>query len=79
VASLAKNNIASIRETRPVSKGTDVIIEKKTANKTVSATFILTGMLFQPKTGSIKKNADILVSTITKPSNFSIISSIFFY
>jgi hypothetical protein len=56
--------------------GTGITIEKKTVNSTVIATLILTGMLFHPKTGRTMKNAEILVSTITKPSSFSIISAI---
>lgn len=55
-----------------------MIIEKNSVINKVIATLIRMGMLFHPKTGRIKKNAEILVSTITRPSSFSINSAIKF-
>ena len=54
-----------------------MIIEKNIVINNVIATLIRTGMLFHPKTGITKKKAEILVSTITKPSSFSIINAIY--
>jgi hypothetical protein len=71
---LAISNIASNTEIDSGSIAKCIITEKKRAIITTNATLILTGMLFHPKTGRTKKNAEILVSTITKASSFSNIS-----
>jgi hypothetical protein len=55
--------------------GTYVTIEKKIAIMTAMEIFILGGIAAQLNTGSTKKSAEILVSTIAKPRSFSIIGS----
>jgi hypothetical protein len=77
VASLTINNTAFVEDIWPALTDMGTIIEKNIVNSTVIATLILAGMLFHPKTGSTMKNAEILVSTITKPSSLSIISAIY--
>ena len=70
---MVSSNIASNTEMCFGLRGESAIIEKKIAIMTVTATLILTGMFLQPKTGSTKKKAEILVNTIAKPSSLSII------
>ena len=79
MASLLSSNIASNAETclpelELMANGS--VKKKKNAISKVNDTLILTGMLLHPKTGRTRKNAEILVKTIAKPSSLSIIGSI---
>ena len=50
--------------------------EKKIASNKISEILILIGTLVQLKTGMTMKNAESRVTTIIKPSSFSVISGI---
>jgi len=79
IASLLNSSIACNMRLFPTSfrsAENGAVHEKKTAIRTTAATLMRTGMLFQPKTGSTRKNAEILVRTIAKVNSFPIITSI---
>jgi hypothetical protein len=61
----------------PVLTDKGLIIEKKIVNNSIMEILILTGMLFQLKTGRTRKNAEILVITIATPRSFSFIGDIY--